>query len=169
LVRLPFPRFFPDGDRLLVSGAEEDEAQRSYVVNLDGSGVRPITPEEHLGVVVSPDGRWVAAHCPGGPELHAVDDGESRSIGGIEPGDEIVQWRADGRSLFVIQRAELPARVSLVDIENGDRTLWKEIAPADRAGVAGTINTIVVNPDGSAYAYRYVRILSELYLADGLR
>ena len=59
-------------------------------------------------------------------------------------------------------------RVVRVDVVSGRRELWKEFAPSDPAGVV-EIQAIELTPDASAYAYTYVRILSELYVAEGLR
>jgi Tol biopolymer transport system component len=122
-----------------------------------------------VGLRISPDGQWIAANCPDRGELHPVNGGEPKPIRGLEPDDVILQWSADGRSLFVSQRSEYVARVFLLDLETGDRVLWKELAPDDRSGVAGKGYTIVVNPDGTAYAYSYNLILSELYVAEGLQ
>jgi hypothetical protein len=40
--------------------------------------------------------------------------------------------------------------------------------PADPAGVVETLG-IVPTPDGRFYAYSYLRLLTELYLVEGLR
>lgn len=51
---------------------------------------------------------------------------------------------------------------------SGARTPWKMLAPSDRAGLLA-VNSIHISPDGKAYAYSYTRVLSELYLVDGIR
>ena len=43
--------------------------------------------------------------------------------------------RADGKSLFVLLRGQVPAQVYQVDIATGHRTLWKAMEPADSAGI----------------------------------
>ncbi len=55
-----------------------------------------------------------------------------------------------------------------VDLQSGGRTLWKEIAPSDRAGVLSNLE-ILVTPDGRSYATIFFRMLSSLYLAEGLQ
>jgi hypothetical protein len=77
-------------------------------------------------------------------------------------------WSADGRSLFVYRRNELPARIARVDVESGRREPWKEIAPADRTGL-DRIDSIRMTPDGRAYAYGYTRILGSLQVVRNLR
>ena len=59
-------------------------------------------------------------------------------------------------------------RVDRLDVATGRREPWKELAPADLAGVAGVTN-IVLTPDARSYAYTYVRRLSNLYLVEGLK
>jgi hypothetical protein len=55
-----------------------------------------------------------------------------------------------------------------VDIATGRRDLWKEIAPADLAGVQ-SIPVIRFSADEKSYAYSVGRILSDLYVVDGLK
>jgi hypothetical protein len=62
----------------------------------------------------------------------------------------------------------MPARVFRLDLGTGRRELWKQIMPADRTGVID-IRGILPTPDGRAYAYSYLRILSELYVVEGLK
>jgi serine/threonine protein kinase len=54
------------------------------------------------------------------------------------------------------------------DLDTGRRELWKQIMPADRTGVVA-IRGILPTPDGRAYAYSYLRALSELYVVEGLK
>jgi hypothetical protein len=48
------------------------------------------------------------------------------------------------------------------------RTLGREISPPDPGGITG-IAPVVVSPKGDAYVYGATRILSTLYLVDGLK
>jgi hypothetical protein len=58
--------------------------------------------------------------------------------------------------------------VSLVDIESGKRKTWKQIVPADAAGV-DNIGNFLLTPDMKSYVYSYSRALSDLYLVEGLK
>jgi len=90
-------------------------------------------------------------------------------VPGLEPGEQPAGWSADGRSLYVYRPdTETPTKVYLVDVATGQRKLWKEIMPADPAGTYG-ISGLVVTPDGKSYAYDLWRILSDLYIVEGLR
>jgi hypothetical protein len=62
----------------------------------------------------------------------------------------------------------VPLKIALVDLATGRRQPWKEIAPADLAGAQG-IPTIKFSADGKSYAYSTLRVLSDLYVVDGLK
>lgn len=87
---------------------------------------------------------------------------------GRQDGDAPRRWTPDGRWLFVQRSNTLPARVDRIDVQTGERRLWKEIMPADPTGVMGIL-AVIPTPDGRAYAYSYHSLLQTLYLAEGLR
>ena len=60
------------------------------------------------------------------------------------------------------------ARVERLDLATGRRTPWKQLAPADPAGV-GSLSSILIAPDGKSYVYSYSRLTEDLYLAEGLK
>ena len=105
---------------------------------------------------------------PGGPPaLYPLAGGDPRPIAGAEPEDQPLQWSDDGRTLFV-QRGRVPMQVYSIDMAGGQRRLWRELAPDDRAGVPA-LSRICLTRDAKSYAFGYARALSELYLVDGLR
>jgi len=55
-----------------------------------------------------------------------------------------------------------------VDLATGRREDWKELAPSDPAGVK-TISPVRFSADGKSYAYSYYRVLSDLYVVEGLK
>jgi len=97
-----------------------------------------------------------------------VGGGDPQLLPGIQPDEDMVRWNKDGRSMLVQSRGSAPLRVFQVDLDAGRRSLWKEIAPADRAGVI-TINAVQVAPDGKTYAYGLSRQLDSLYVAEGIK
>jgi eukaryotic-like serine/threonine-protein kinase len=165
--------FFPDGQRIVAAGSEPGHRSRLYVLSLDGSKPRPITPE---GVTllptsgtVSPDGRTIPAL---GPDrrimLYPAEPGEPRPAPGLQPDELPIRWTPDGRAMWVFRPSEVPTKVYEVDMTSGNRKLWKELTPPDPAGVL-TMGPIVMTPDGTSYVYSYRRTLDELVLVEGLK
>jgi Tol biopolymer transport system component len=99
--------------------------------------------------------------------LVPADGGVARALPGVVEGDDIVRWSADGASVFVAH-GDVPLDVFRVDVATGKRTLWKTLAPADMSGVDG-LGPVEITPDGRTYAYSCSRVLSDLYIAEGLK
>jgi len=163
--------WFPDGQRVLVSGAEAGHASRLYVIDLASGASRAATPE---GVTVyhwralSPDGRTaVALAADGRPTLYPVEGGEPRSLPGATREDVPIRWAADGRSIYVQRGPDAPPRVDRIDTATGVRRPWKELPPPDPAGVM-VVGPIRLSQDGESYVYSYRRVLDDLMLATGV-
>lgn len=160
--------WFPDGRRILVTGSESGKGARSYVQDRDGGAPRPLTPEGTRALSISPDGLWVAAvGSDNAISLWPVGSGSSRVLQGSEPGDRPVAWSADGRSLWLFRRGEVPTNVFQLDIATGRRALWRPLVPPDPAGVYSIIE-FKVTPSGHSYFYSYTRLLSQLFLVSGV-
>ena len=164
-------RWMPDGRQLIVSGNESGKANRFFLMGLDGAAPKPISKEgvDPLQFAVSPDGRKVAGIGPDGNGFfYPTAGGDPQPIPGFQQGDVPINFTADGSALYTTRPGERPARISLLDVTNGKRTVWKELMPADNAGVQN-IGPIRVTPDGKGYVYGFQRRLSDLYLVDGLK
>jgi Tol biopolymer transport system component len=163
--------FLPDGRRILIAANEPGHAPRIYVMDVDGGTPRAFTEEGITdGAAISPDGRSVAL-C--GPDrvarIYPVDGSAARQISGVEANDVPIQWSSDGRSLYLTRRGEVPARIDVLDLATGKKRRWKDLMPADRAGVV-RIDSVFVTPDGKSVAYSVARVLtSDLFLASGLK
>jgi hypothetical protein len=73
-----------------------------------------------------------------------------------------------GHAVYVYQPGELPARVYRVELQTGQRTLWKQLMPSDPAGVEN-IGPILLTPDAKTCVFGYHRMLADLYLVEGLK
>jgi hypothetical protein len=118
---------------------------------------------------VSQDGRRIAAvDSAGRIWLLAVDGAEARRIPGEFRGLTLIGWTQDGGHLFLYRIGDVPGRVIRLDIESGTTEPWKELRPEDLAGVV-RIHPVCVTPDGRSWAYTYARVLSNLYVVEGLK
>ena len=170
-INYSWAHWFSDGKRILVTGNEAGKGVKLYVFDVASGQVHPISPEGVNGTsfVISTDSQWVAGI---GPDQHGylypVNGGDPRPIKGLNPGEQPITWSADGRSLYIYQPGELPARVDRLDLQTGQRSLWKQLMPSDPAGVE-TIGPILMTPDASTCVFGYHRMLSDLYLVEGLK
>ena len=125
------------------------------------------------GGLLSPDGKLIAAVgryeeiylCP-------VDGGEPRAIEGYLGEDKLLQWSADGRSLFLRGAGDLLLKIYKLEIASGRRELWKELTPPDPAGlidIGSSIGEVRITPDGKFYVYTTWTMPGELYIVEGLK
>ncbi|HTY40339.1 MAG TPA: hypothetical protein VMH79_00565, partial [Thermoanaerobaculia bacterium] len=153
--------FFPDGQRVLLTGFEAGRARRLYVLDLAGGKPRPIGPEGAYFTEavhgVSPDGRTVAALGPDGvPHLFPVEGsaaGAMVSIPGVD-GGEVLRWCSDGKCVFLA----VGDVIDRVDIHTGHRERWKEYE-----------GNSVVAADGKSYVRSVYGYRSNLFLIDGVK
>jgi tRNA A-37 threonylcarbamoyl transferase component Bud32/Tol biopolymer transport system component len=163
-------KWFPDGQRVLFTGSEIGKDSRSYVQDVSGGLPKPLTPEDTRGLAISPSGDMIAV-VGGQPEemsIWPMASGTPRPVPGAERDDRPVAWTADGQSLWMFRRGEVPARIFQLNLTTGLRGLWKSLVPPDAAGVY-SITEFRITPKGDAYAYSYSRLLSQLYLVRGLK
>ena len=136
------------------------EAIRAVTPEHMNDGYPIVTPDRKRFLAIGPEGRWQFFDVSGGP---------GRDVEGLTPHDTPINWRADGRALYIATHRDenktIP--ISLVDIATGARTPWKEIRPPMPVDEAGPF--VRITPDGRAYAYDFTMRRSELNLAEGLK
>jgi Tol biopolymer transport system component len=167
--------FLPDGKRIVFLANEPGRKPRLYVQSIDGGPPRAISSEgvgfaQGGHIPVSPDGRFgVALGSDNRLWLFPVEGGALLPLPGSDPGDTPVGWSADGRSLFVRNRHNIsPASVDRLDLAKRRKVPWRQFAPRDPAGILG-VGAVQIARGGEAYVYTSWRILSDLYLAEGLQ
>jgi hypothetical protein len=162
-----------DSRRILALGPEASGTSwRFYLLDANGGGRRAVTPELHFGCGVGQ--RSIACLTPTNRiTLYPLEGGEPREVPGLTapPGLNPLRLSEDETSLFVNTpryTRTAPIRVERIDLASGKRSLVRELKPADMAGVWLSFDPLVT-PDGRGYAYSYIQILHNLYLADGVR
>jgi eukaryotic-like serine/threonine-protein kinase len=163
--------FSPDGKRVYFTAHEKESPLRTYAQAIDGGEPQAIGPEGKPAGAPSPDGRHLVAadSLTSRLLLLPLEGGALVDLRGSEPGDLPIRWSPDGRFLYVRERGgEVPARVFRIEVASGRREPWKELAPADPAGVV-EIRGIGLSDDLQSYVYSFRRMLTDLYLVEGVR
>jgi hypothetical protein len=170
--------WFPDGHRILFNTVVQDAASsgnahvsktRSYLTDRSGTPPKPLTPAGVWALAISPDGtRLAVLGAAPGISISPVAGGPPVSVPGTQAGDRPVEWSADGRALWVFRRGQVPASIDRLEIATGRRQQLKKLMPPDPAGLF-SIAELRITREGHSYFYSYRRILSELYVAVGMR
>jgi len=160
--------FHPDGRRLVLVAYKPGEAPGVFVLDMEGDAApRALSPPGYDFSALSPDGSWVAARSTDGKWwLIPVDEGEKRVVSGVLNGEWVVGWSADALAIYVC-RLERVTKVYRVHLDDGARALWKEVTPLDPVGAQTA--WLHVAPEANAYVLYSRRLLSELYLVEGLK
>ena len=164
-------RWLPDSQGIVFTAKQEGHGARIFIQKSINGSATPVSPEgiDPLVFALAPDGSQVAGVGPDRRAyLYSLTGGPTKAVSGFLPSEQPIEWSADGKSLYVYQPGEFPAKVYQLDLTTGKRTLWRSLAPADPAGVS-QIGPIVMTPDGRSYIYGYHRTLSDLYLVEGLK
>jgi Tol biopolymer transport system component len=164
--------WLPGGDELVAFGSTPAERSRGWLINIDDGSARSFTDEGVSVVwappVVSPDGtRVVGQDADDQWTIYPVDGGPSVVIPGVADDDRVLQWADDGRGLFVGRRAGPAWKVRRVDLESGDQAPWTEINPKEAAGLRRS--DVYLTPDGRFWTHYYSQLLTDLYVAEGIR
>jgi serine/threonine protein kinase len=161
--------FFPGGKRILACGNQAGRPTRCYLQDIAGGAPRPVTPEGTASGFPSPDGKEILAPDAAGTfSVYPLAGGLARAVQGLSPEDVVIRWSADGRSVYAFGNSQVPAQVMRVDLSTGRRTLVRELAPADRAGVY-RIMQVALAEGAKSYAYSYDRGVSSLVVVQGVK
>jgi eukaryotic-like serine/threonine-protein kinase len=156
-----------DSSRVLLTGAEESEPPRAYLVDATSGAARPVTPPGTSDAIISPDGKHVVARSSASNRflIYSSSGPESHPVEGLAADEVPIQWDLSNHKLYVWNR-RLPAKVFLVDVVTGRRDLSLEITPREVSGLL--YGEILITPDGKSYGYRCRRVLADLFLAENL-
>ena len=138
-------------------------------MNLEDGKSLPITPEGTTGGLVSPDGKSLLVRDPERKRwLYPLEGGDPKPLAAaLKDSETPIDWESDGQSLLVGERG-FPIKVSRVFLNSTRREDVRSFAPSDAAGIV-SLGGVRFSADRKSYAYDYFRILSDLYVVDGLR
>jgi eukaryotic-like serine/threonine-protein kinase len=157
-------RFFPDGQRILLSANSPSHGSRLYIQELAGGPPRPLTPEGFTIGPISPDGKRVA--CRGADRsvlIYPTEGGSPTPLPGVRPEEMVIRWDASGDALFVASGYD-PVTIERFVVANGRRESWKQIPAGTRI-----FESIHMTPDGRSLVYSSYRSTGYLYVVEGLK
>ncbi|MFY9552692.1 MAG: protein kinase [Thermoanaerobaculia bacterium] len=163
--------FLPDGKQIVFTASEPGRGLRIYVRDLSGGRSRALTPEGYslYRGAITPDGKFATVS---GPDrklyIYPLAGGEPTALPGLTMNHRPIRFSPDGKTLYLQEASTVPMKIFRYDMASGRLEPWKEVMVADAAGL-NSISRFVTTPDGKAYAYSYLRILSYLQLVDGMK
>ena len=159
-------------DRIHLWASNADGTTGWYEVDLASGSARAL-PGLETGSwrgVASHDGRFVALRPAEGPlVIWSVERADAVPLPGAREDEIVAGWSADSTAVLLADTADLDAGlvITRVDVATGRREeLWRLLADPP-AGLLGVF-PVLVTPDGRGYVYSYRRLLSTLYVAEGL-
>ncbi len=161
-------RWVPDGSGLIFVAAEPNHPPRTYWMDLNGKN-RPLTPEGTVGFDVTPDSKYVlAVDAQDKRWLYPLAGGDRKPFPiNLDSNDRLVKFEPDGKSVLIKEHG-VPAKIFRVFLDTGRREEIREITPPDPAGVLAVLD-VHFGADDKTYAYSYFRVLSDLWVVDGLK
>jgi hypothetical protein len=166
-------RWFPDGNRIVFGAIEPGRPVRAYAQDVAGGDPRPVQWNGSIQTTAfSPDGTSYVALSGGKVYQCNVEDCEPHLVPGSVAGDRPIVISDDRRTLFTVQSDGMRRTVHRIDLITGEREHWMTLTIPDLAGVMDVgpgFDAVLLAADGRAYAHNFLRMLSDLYLVEGLQ
>jgi hypothetical protein len=163
----------PDGEHLLFSGQEKGRRLRWFLTNWAGKKVRPVGPEGYGmpavgGQNLSWDGKRIWVFNGQSYLVQELSGGEPLPVKGLEPAERVVAWAPDDRRLLIRTLFDaLPVVISSFDPVTGARQRLLSLDLPDKTGFL-LIRGVLATPDAGTFVYNYQKVLSELFVVEGV-
>ena len=157
--------WLPGERNYLIMGASPNHKVQYFVWDAAHGSVRAVSPEAMPDSIplISPDRREYLSQSPDRQwYVYPLQGGDPVRVVGLGEHDIPINWRSDGRSLYVITHMDQNKtfQVALLDVKTGQRSNWKEIHPMMPVD---SVYNLRITPDGRAYAYNYSHASSDLF------
>jgi Tol biopolymer transport system component len=164
-----------DASHVVAFGQKAGEHPQGYIQDISSGPPRRFTA---AGTEVNVPTWWTLPISPDGTRVVVKDDHDSAVIypvgGGaptpvphLNPGDLVVQWSPDGHGLLVAHHDGVSWVVEQLDLSSGRRRPAVTIRPHDASGLR--LSVFGISRDAKYYVHAYARLLSDLYVVDGLK
>lgn len=158
------PEWFQDSRHVLICGRPKGLPPRCYAEDIQGGPAEAITPPGVTAAWLAPDDKTLLGQTgPDSYELLSRGTSTATPVKGFTVADHVIGWDTDQQTVAVSVGNAVPARVERVDLASGKRTLVREIAPSDSAGVTSVRVTQWID-DGRGYVYDFLRRDDALFI-----
>jgi hypothetical protein len=120
---------------------------------MDGGVLVSVTPEGAQGFPTE-DGKEVVSRQDDSVKFYPIDGGQPRSAPAKIPDLTLACSGQSGRYVIGADRPAVPLKLYRYDTVTGERKPWRDLVPADRAGVY-VANIFDITPDARWYLYSY--------------
>jgi len=158
--------WMPDSTALLVNAAPSGREARIYLLDVSTREMRPLLPEGIHGGLPSPDGKLLLGFGGGTAKIYTIAGQVTGTLPKLDNTDVIDRWAEDGKSVLVWNYSSTP-RLDSVEIASGKRTPLGTISPPDNTGIV-SFSFCSASKDGRTHVYSAYRLLSDLFVVDGL-
>jgi Tol biopolymer transport system component len=163
-------QWFPDGKHILLMANQQGQPGSVYITDVNGTTPKLIAPGLVPWGATAPDGKSFVIFTNGALLVRSLSDDGSFPVAGLfKPGEEIIGWAADSKSLYVQEPTASGLNIYWHDITSGRRELWQAITPKNAVGLRPTIIPASITPDGRWIVYAYRTQLGQLYRSDSLK
>jgi len=166
-IRPQFAEWFPDGNRILVTGNESNQPLRTYLLDLATGNTKPVTAPGKRAAGISPDGKFVVAIASGKLYLHSIETGTETEVAPVDADFSVARWSADGRDIFLKRWSEERATILRLNVQTRRTQVWRELKTPDP--LASFFGNLKLSADGKSYAFSFQRNLATLYLVNGVK
>jgi DNA-binding winged helix-turn-helix (wHTH) protein len=167
--------FLADGTRLFVTGRDASGKRATWLTDVEAKDARPLPlPEGRIlrFNTFSSDGKRFVAPCPEGTYGSCFYDslaGGPVPVPGAQKSWIAIGTDRKGRLYYREETKDRPDSLLRLEPQTGKVTKLAELAPhGDRAGFYGLLG-VKVAADGEAWAFTFLRRLSNLHVVSGLK
>jgi WD40 repeat protein len=169
--------WMPDSSALLVNAVQPGHKPRVYLIDLKTKQMHPVLPEGIRGGLPSPDGKVLLGSDGDIRKVYNLKGDVIATVAQVGEGggklpqldarELIDRWSADGKSLFIWNYTGVP-RLDRLEIASGKRVPMYSIIPPDSSGIVN-FTFCRASADGKAHVCSAHRLLSDLFVVNGLR